>query len=354
MSRCQKQEKNLICGEKMLLINSESKEAVVNRTDYEIVSMDNLGLNNKTDSYEYKIQKLNHKYLLLQHALLTNPEGYEILSVRDVTSMFTELRQTAAWFLGIYLAVFCIAGLFIYLMMKRTVQQMEKLQEVAGKQEMLMGALAHEMKTPLTSIIGYSDTLRHVKLNDEQKDRALEHISREGKRLEKLSGKMLQMLGLHQNDSIKMESHSIGELLEHVVQLEAEQAAQRQIQLQTEYEDFSMKMDDELMESLLVNLIDNALRATEAGGRITVKAYKESGRKILEVADNGRGIPQEELGKITEAFYMVDKSRSRQEGGAGLGLALCVKIAEVHGGRLDITSQLGTGTKVRVIFDKKR
>ena len=190
--------------------------------------------------------------------------------------------------------------------------------------------------------------------NDEQKDRALEHISREGKRLEKLSGKMLQMLGLHQNDSIKMESHSIGELLEHVVQLEAEQAAQRQIQLQTEYEDFSMKMDDELMESLLVNLIDNALRATEAGGRITVKAYKESGRKILEVADNGRGIPQEELGKITEAFYMVDKSRSRQEGGAGLGLALCVKIAEVHGGRLDITSQLGTGTKVRVIFDKKR
>ena len=318
------------CGEKMLLINSESKEAVVNRTDYEIVSMDNLGLNNKTDSYEYKIQKLNHKYLLLQHALLTNPEGYEILSVRDVTSMFTELRQTAAWFLGIYLAVFCIAGLFIYLMMKRTVQQMEKLQEIAGKQEMLMGALAHEMKTPLTSIIGYSDTLRHVKLNDEQKDRALEHISREGKR------------------------HYIGELLEHVVQLEAEQAAQRQIQLQTEYEDFSMKMDDELMESLLVNLIDNALRATEAGGRITVKAYKESGRKILEVADNGRGIPQEELGKITEAFYMVDKSRSRQEGGAGLGLALCVKIAEVHGGRLDITSQLGTGTKVRVIFDKKR
>ena len=181
------------CGEKMLLINSESKEAVVNRTDYEIVSMDNLGLNNKTDSYEYKIQKLNHKYLLLQHALLTNPEGYEILSVRDVTSMFTELRQTAVWFLGIYLAVFCIAGLFIYLMMKRTVQQMEKLQEVAGKQEMLMGALAHEMKTPLTSIIGYSDTLRHVKLNDEQKDCALEHISREGKRLEKLSGKMLQM-----------------------------------------------------------------------------------------------------------------------------------------------------------------
>ena len=79
------------------------------------------------------------------------------------------------------------------------------------------------------------------------------------------------------------------------------------------------------MESLIVNLTDNALHATEPGGYIILKAYKESGKKILEVADNGRGIPQEEMGKITEAFYMVDKSRSRQEGGAGLGLALCVK-----------------------------
>ena len=105
-----------------------------------------------------------------------------------------------------------------------------------------------------------------------KKDRALEHISREGKRLEKLSGKMLQMLGFHQNDSIKMESHSIGELLEHVVQLEAEQAAQRQIQLHDRIRRFFYEMDDELMESLLVNLIDNALRATEAGGRITVKS----------------------------------------------------------------------------------
>ena len=164
---------------------------------------------------------------------------------------------------------------------------------------------------------------------------------------------MLQMLGLHQNDSIKMESHAIGELLEQVAQLEAEQAAQKQIQLQTEYEDFSLKMDEELMESLIVNLTDNALHATEPGGYIILKAYKESGKKILEVADNGRGIPQEEMGKITEAFYMVDKSRSRQEGGAGLGLALCVKIAEVHGARLDIVSQIGAGTKVRVIFDKK-
>ena len=105
-----------------------------------------------------------------------------------------------------------------------------------------------------------------------------------------------------------------------------------------------------LMESLLVNLIDNALKATVAGGSIWVKAYEKAGKKIFEVSDTGMGIPEEELGKITDAFYMVDKSRSRKEGGSGLGLALCVKVAEIHGGCLKIESRQREGTTVRAIF----
>ena len=98
---------------------------------------------------------------------------------------------------------------------------------MAEKQELLMGALSHEMRTPLTSIIGYSDTLRHVKLKDEQKDRALEHINREGKRLEALSGKMLQLLGLYQNHAIQMEMTTAGDLLNHVIDMEKEQAEKK-------------------------------------------------------------------------------------------------------------------------------
>ena len=309
------------CGAGMALIDKKSNAAIENLTDYEVVGIENLGLKNENDPYAYKIQKL-----------------------------FTELRQTAVWFAGIYMAVFLIAGLFIYMMMKRTVERMEKLQEVAEKQELLMGALSHEMRTPLTSIIGYSDTLRHVKLKDEQKDRALEHINREGKRLEALSGKMLQLLGLYQNHTIQMEMTPAGDLLNHVIDMEKEQAEKKKVQLKMEYEAFSMKMDPALMESLLVNLIDNALKATDAGGSILVKAYETSGKKIFEVSDTGIGIPEEELGKITDAFYMVDKSRSRKEGGSGLGLALCVKVAEIHGGKLKIESQPGEGTTVRVVF----
>ena len=338
------------CGEGMALIDRKSNAVIENLTNYKVVGLENLDLKDEGDPYAYKIQKLGQKYLLLQLESLSRPEGYEVLSVREVTGLFAELRQTAVWFLGIYLAVFLIAGLFIYMMMKRTVERMEKLQEVAEKQELLMGALSHEMRTPLTSIIGYSDTLRHVKLKDEQKERALEHINREGKRLEALSGKMLQLLGLYQNHAIQMEMTPAGDLLKQVIDMEKEQAEKKNVQLKMEYEAFLMKMDPALMESLLVNMIDNALKATDTGGSILVKAYETSGKKIFEVSDTGMGIPEEELGKITDAFYMVDKSRSRKEGGSGLGLALCVKVAEIHAGCLKIESRQREGTTVRAIF----
>ena len=136
------------CGAGMALIDKKSNAAIENLTDYEVVGIENLGLKNENDPYAYKIQKLGEKYLLLQKVVLSKLEGYDVLSVREVTGLFAELRQTAGWFTGIYLAVFLIAGLFIYMMMKRTVERMEKLQEVAEKQELLMGALSHEMRTP--------------------------------------------------------------------------------------------------------------------------------------------------------------------------------------------------------------
>ena len=143
--------------------------------------------------------------------------------------------------------------------------------------------------------------------------------------------------------------HDISECVDEI-QKEKEQAEKKAVHLKMECEAFSMKMDPALMESLLINLIDNALKATDAGGSIWVKAYEKAGKKIFEVSDTGMGIPEEELGKITDAFYMVDKSRSRKEGGSGLGLALCVKVAEIHGGCLKIESRQREGTTVRAIF----
>ena len=108
-------------------------------------------------------------------------------------------------------------------------------------------------------------------------------------------------------------------------------------------------MDVDLMESLLVNLLDNAIKASEEGS--VIELHGEKG--CIWVQDHGKGIPKEEIPKITEAFYMVDKSRSRKAGGIGMGLALCQKIAEIHGARLLIESTVGVGTRICVIFQEE-
>lgn len=110
-----------------------------------------------------------------------------------------------------------------------------------------------------------------------------------------------------------------------------------------------MQMDVDLMESLLVNLLDNAVKASAKGSVIEMKSWDGG----ILVRDHGKGISKEELPHVTEAFYMVDKSRSKKAGGIGLGLALCVRIAEIHGGRLQIESVLGEGTTVTVLFPKE-
>lgn len=100
------------------------------------------------------------------------------------------------------------------------------------------------------------------------------------------------------------------------------------------------------MKTVLFNIIDNSRKALEHGGKIQITGQQQANGYLLEILDDGPGIPEEELSKITEAFYMVDKSRAREKGGAGLGLALCSKIIQMHGGTLTFDSHPGAGTAV--------
>lgn len=108
-----------------------------------------------------------------------------------------------------------------------------------------------------------------------------------------------------------------------------------------------VKGDSDLLESLLINLIDNAAKASAPGSVVWLVGKKNE----ITVEDEGFGIPDEEIARVTEAFYMVDKARSRKAGGCGLGLALCSRIAKLHGARLVIESRQGEGTTVRVQFE---
>lgn len=233
-------------------------------------------------------------------------------------------------------------------MAERIENQVTELSRVSEQRRQMLGSLTHELKTPMTSIIGYSDTLLHVNVKKEQQTRALWHIKEECSRLERLSSKLMNLMGLYENDSISMEEVPMEELFTQAAQMEKYHLEQMGITLEVTCSMGKRRVDRDLFESLLINLIDNGAKASEEGDKI----FLEGEGNRITVRDRGCGIPEEEISRVTEAFYMVDKARSRKAGGCGLGLALCVMIAQLHGARLEIESRVGEGTAVSIIFQE--
>lgn len=211
------------------------------------------------------------------------------------------------------------------------------------KQRQLIGSLAHELKTPMTAIQGYAELLQRVELSPSRQDHALAYIEEECKRLSRLSVKMLDLAQLSGESSVEKVPLLVSDLFSHVRDTAHCRLAQKRLRLEIQAEEgLTICGDWDLMVIFLGNLLDNARKASAEGGCI----YLTGAREGLFIRDEGRGIPPEELSRITEPFYMVDKSRSRKEGGAGLGLSLCSQIARLHGGTLDIESQVGRGTRI--------
>ncbi|MGI6017950.1 MAG: ATP-binding protein [Marvinbryantia sp.] len=227
--------------------------------------------------------------------------------------------------------------------------QMVRLQSEVERQEEFTSAFAHELKTPLTSIIGYADTLRQMELSPEETSMCADYIFRQGKRLQSLSYKLLELAMVGKN-AITLKEISAVEFLEYVIQIADPMLKKKGIILDTEVQDGTFYGDRDLLSSVFVNFLDNAGKASAAGSRVVLSGRREQDGYTVIVEDHGRGIEKEELSKITEAFYMVDKSRSRKEGGAGLGLALCRKILELHRAVWKIESEPGNGTKITVSF----
>lgn len=215
------------------------------------------------------------------------------------------------------------------------------------RQESFMGAFAHEIKTPMTSIIGFADLLRQGGLDENTRIMAAEYIYTEGRRLERISFKLLDLLLLNR-DKISMKRVWLASYLVEVERALSPSLRQKGIQLVCRSEQARVALEPDLVKSLLYNLVDNAAKAMEGSGIIAIKAKAISGGCQFQAADNGRGMEQQELSRITQAFYRVDKARSRSQGGAGLGLALCKQIVELHQGSIHFDSTPGKGTRVTV------
>lgn len=224
------------------------------------------------------------------------------------------------------------------------------MEETMAAQERFMGSFAHELKTPMTSIIGYADLLRTQSLDASDAQEAANYIFSEGKRLESLSLKLLQ-LHLAKHETPDLEQVQMDRFVTNLVRQLRPVYEQSGIRLECQTKPGSWDIDPELMESVLMNLMDNARKAMEQGGIIVLLVDFPENACRIRVVDNGRGMPPEVLNHLTEAFYRVDKSRSRAQGGAGLGLSLCNEIVRYHNGELKFESKPGKGTCVSVILE---
>lgn len=221
----------------------------------------------------------------------------------------------------------------------------EKLNEEVRRRDDFVSAFTHELKTPLTSVIGYADMMRSYELDADKRRSCADNIYKEGKRLEALSANLLDLLVLKHTDV------EMSEISTKVIENDTKSAVmflleKYDISLEMELEQAMIVAEPALLKTLIYNLIDNSCKASEQGSKVIVKGACHSDRYVICVGDYGRGIPKEELDKITEPFYMVDKSRARSMGGAGIGLALCNEIARLHGSVLNIKSEVGVGTVI--------
>lgn len=223
--------------------------------------------------------------------------------------------------------------------------KVDQMEDTIQRQKQFVSAFTHELKTPMTSILGYSDLLRSGEMDPEDQRQAVQYIHREALRLETLSGKLMQLMGLVEQEELTLEPVRLALVLRDTAASLPELAPMLEIRCDPA---LTVLADRDLLADLVRNLVVNAARAQPKDGRVHITAGRTENGIVLRVADRGRGIPESDLPHITEPFYMVDKSRARAQNGSGMGLALCARIARLHGSELHFTSKLGQGTVVEL------
>lgn len=343
----------------------------------------------------YTIQENNGQYQLLCASILgiENADIY-IINVKDMTEVYDSMNRQIDYYRIIMIIAVLVCSVvmyFISLYLTRSIKTLTKvtgemargdysvrcrirsrdeigelsryynkmagavehhveaLQEENRRREDFVANFTHELKTPLTAVIGYSDMLRSKHMSEENIQIAADYIFSEGKRLESMSMKLFDLILLGKTGIEKRRIY-VPDLLGAVGSSAAPIMAERNVVLRVRDCDAWIMGDKDLLRTVFINMLDNASKASGGKGVVVLRARHKSSVVLIEVEDHGCGIPKDELKKITEAFYMVDKSRSRKSGGAGLGLTLASKIIELHGGKLKIQSEVDVGTCMQVFF----
>ncbi|HET9133958.1 MAG TPA: ATP-binding protein [Gemmatimonadales bacterium] len=210
--------------------------------------------------------------------------------------------------------------------------------------------VSHELKTPLTSIAGYAETLSAGDVPPEIATRFLGTIRANARRMQRLVDDLLDLSRIESGRWVpRRETVALTPLVAETVALLADRAEAKRVRVELAIpaEANTITVDADAVRQVLTNLLDNAIRHVADGGRVGIVARRDGAQVELAVTDNGSGIPGEHLPRIFERFYRADPARSREEGGTGLGLAIVKHLVEAHGGRVTAESLLGRGTTIR-------
>jgi two-component system phosphate regulon sensor histidine kinase PhoR len=239
------------------------------------------------------------------------------------------------------------------------------LEQAEAMRRDFVANVSHEIRTPLTVMSGFVETLQTLDLTEQEQKRYLALMATQADRMQGLVEDLLTLSRLegspipsYQNQlplqrllqSCEQEARGLS-----VAIANGAQAQHIQFDLPSDLADAVLMGEPRELQSALSNLVSNAVRYTPAGGSIFVSADQEAdGSLLLTVRDTGAGIAAEHLPRLTERFYRVDRSRSRESGGTGLGLAIVKHVMQRHGGRLTITSEVGQGSKFKLLLPASR
>ncbi|KGR89721.1 histidine kinase [Ureibacillus massiliensis 4400831 = CIP 108448 = CCUG 49529] len=215
-----------------------------------------------------------------------------------------------------------------------------------------LASVSHELSTPLTYLIGYSNVAMRDGLGDEERKQYLEIIGEESNKMKELVKNLLDLARMDENSfTVTKTNFESQPFLEDICKLVAPSFELKNIKLNLKTnENFTIFADSIRLGQIIVNLLDNALKYSKENTEVLLEAYKKGDKTVVKVIDSGIGIPSEELDFIFEKLYRVEKSRSRVYGGSGIGLAVVKELVEAHGGTINVESNLGIGSTFTIII----
>ena len=221
------------------------------------------------------------------------------------------------------------------------------LKSTENLQKEFINNVSHEIKTPVSSIEGFAKFLKDKNLTDEEREEYANIIIEEAKRLENLTGKILKLSKLNNQEIITNKQEiEVAEQIRKAISLLEPKWSKKDIKINVSLEEKTFLGDEDLIFQVWVNIIDNAIKFSNEGGSIDIKVYEKDSNINVEIKDHGIGMKEEELEKVYDRFYQIDKSHSKE--GSGLGLAIVKRIVELSEGKIEIKSKENKGTTVIV------